>query len=100
MVWNEFKYKAKLEKEYQKLSEITCNASQINQVVMNLLVNAAQAISDFGLIGISTGASEDKVWIEIADNGRGMMTEATQKNFEPFFTIKDRQRRNRVRALG
>ena len=89
MVWNELKYKATLEKEYRQLPDITCHASQINQVVMNLLVNAAQAIADFGLIRISTGVSEDKIWIEITDNGKGM-TEGTQKRiFEPFFTTKD-----------
>ncbi|MGR9000585.1 MAG: sensor histidine kinase, partial [Gammaproteobacteria bacterium] len=63
--------------------------SQINQVFMNLLVNAAQAIEDFGKITIRTGCKDAKwIWIEIEDTGIGMSEETKSKIFNPFFTTK------------
>jgi signal transduction histidine kinase len=88
IVANEIKYKATVEKHYGKLPEIKCLASQLNQVFMNLLVNAAQAIQSKGVITIATGASEGWVWIRISDNGSGIAPENLKRVFEPFFTTK------------
>ncbi|MCB1940862.1 MAG: hypothetical protein KDI53_02250, partial [Candidatus Accumulibacter sp.] len=67
---------------------------QLNQVFMNLLVNAAQAIETRGRIIIRTGtdtaadATIDALWVEIEDSGRGMSPEVQKRLFEPFFTTK------------
>jgi two-component system NtrC family sensor kinase len=88
VIWNEIKYKATVNKHFGELPPITCVPSQINQVFMNLLVNAAQAIKGNGVIDISTGALPDGVWVEIKDNGAGMPEAVRNRIFEPFFTTK------------
>ena len=88
IVNNEIKYKAELVKHYGELPDIKCVPEQINQVIMNLLVNAAQAIEQHGTITISTGVDEDYVWFEVADTGVGIDEENIEKLFEPFFTTK------------
>lgn len=88
IVWNELKYKAQVVKAYAGLPEIRCAPAQLNQVFMNLLVNAGQAIETQGEIRISTGYSADEVWVDIADNGRGIAPEHMNRLFEPFFTTK------------
>jgi signal transduction histidine kinase len=89
IVNNELKYKAEIIKEYSGLAPINCVGSQINQVVMNLLVNASQAIEKSGKIIIRTGSQDsDRVWIEVEDTGCGMSEEVRRKVFEPFFTTK------------
>ncbi len=85
---NEFKYKATVEKQYGKLPMVKCLASQLNQVFMNLIVNASHAIKETGVITIRTGAANDWVWIEIGDNGVGIAPENLTRIFEPFFTTK------------
>lgn len=81
---NELKYKAEIVKEYGELPEIECNASQINQVIMNLLVNASQAISGTGTITIRTGRSGPWVWLEVEDTGCGM-SRRRQPHLHSFF---------------
>ena len=88
IVNNEIKYKAKVVKEYGTLPEIECLPSQLNQVFMNLLVNAAHAIDAQGLITVRTGADADSLWVEIADTGSGIAPENLTRIFEPFFTTK------------
>jgi signal transduction histidine kinase len=88
IVANELKYKATVEKHYGKLPEIKCLASQLNQVFMNLLVNAAQAIKNRGVITIATGSNDGWVWIKISDNGSGIPPQNLKRIFEPFFTTK------------
>ena len=88
VVRNEIKYKAEVVKNFGVLPPVRCIAAQLNQVFMNLLVNAAQAIEGQGVITLSTGVDSAGVWIEIADNGKGMTTEVQQRIFEPFFTTK------------
>jgi PAS domain S-box-containing protein len=88
IVANEIKYKATVEKHYGKLPEIKCLASQLNQVFMNLLVNAAQAIQNRGVITIATGAQDGWVWVKISDNGCGIAPDNLKRVFEPFFTTK------------
>ncbi|MBW8898394.1 MAG: PAS domain-containing sensor histidine kinase, partial [Massilia sp.] len=88
IVANEIKYKATVEKQYGRLPDIKCLASQLNQVFMNLLVNAAQAIHNRGVITIATGAANGWVWIRISDNGCGIPQQNLKRVFEPFFTTK------------
>ncbi len=88
IVWNELKYKCRVVKEYSDVPEIYCMASQINQVFMNLLVNAGQAIETSGVITIRTGKEGDGVWVEIADTGKGIPADALKRIFEPFYTTK------------
>lgn len=88
IVNNEIKYKAQVIKEYGELPEIECLPSQLNQVFLNLLVNAAQAIDERGLITVRTGADGDEVWVDIADTGCGIPPENLKRVFEPFFTTK------------
>ena len=85
---NELKFKAKIIKDYAPLPKIECNASQINQVIMNLLLNAAQSIANFGSITIRTGHEEPWVWIDIEDTGCGMDEATANRAFELFFTTK------------
>lgn len=89
IVHNELKYKAEVIKEYGDLPLVECLASQLNQVFMNLLVNAAHAISDHGTIGVLTGCDDGKtVWVEVTDTGCGIPQENIPRIFDPFFTTK------------
>lgn len=85
---NEFKYKATVEKHYGTLPLIKCLASQLNQVFMNLIVNASHAIKESGIITIRTGCESDWVWVEVGDNGMGIPAENLTRIFDPFFTTK------------
>ncbi|MGE5467594.1 MAG: hemerythrin domain-containing protein [Ignavibacteria bacterium] len=88
VVWNELKYKAEVVREYGQLPPVRCIAGQINQVFMNLLVNAAQAIESHGTITVRTGRDGEYVWVDVVDTGRGMTPEVRKRVFEPFFTTK------------
>ena len=77
-----------LEKHYGNLPLIDCYASQLNQVWMNLLVNAAQAVRDSGKVIITTKLEGDSIVIMIEDNGVGIPVEHLSKIFDPFFTTK------------
>ncbi|MEI7612459.1 MAG: ATP-binding protein [Betaproteobacteria bacterium] len=88
IVNNEIKYKAEVIKEFAGLPEIDCIVSQLNQVFLNLLVNAAQAIDERGTITLRTGFDEKNVWIDVADTGSGINPEHLGKIFDPFFTTK------------
>ncbi|MBT9523568.1 MAG: cache domain-containing protein [Dechloromonas sp.] len=88
IVTNEIKFKADIVKEYAGIPGIECLGSQLNQVFMNLLVNAAQAIETHGTITLRTGTTNDAVWVEIADTGRGIPPENLKRIFDPFFTTK------------
>ena len=86
---NELKYKADLVTDYQPLPEIECLPSQLNQVVMNLVVNAAQAIGpERGTITLRNGVDGERVWLEVSDSGCGIDQEHLAKIFDPFFTTK------------
>lgn len=88
IVWNDLKYKVRLERHYSELPLVECHQSEINQVLMNLLINAGQAIENRGTIIIATGAENNEAWISIADTGCGMAPETLQRIFEPFYTTK------------
>lgn len=86
---NELKYKAVVIREYGDLPPVTCYPQQLNQVFMNLLINAAHAIENRGEILVRTWAVNDAVMIRIADNGCGIPKEVLKNIFEPFFTTKE-----------
>jgi hemerythrin-like metal-binding protein len=88
VVASELKQKVAVVKEYAGVPLVECMASQINQVFMNLLLNAAQAIESNGTITISSGSSGDEVWIEVKDSGKGIAPEHLNRIFEPFFTTR------------
>ena len=88
IVWNELKYKATVKKEYGDIPQILCYPGQLNQVFVNLLVNASQAIEEKGEICIRTFAEAEQLCIEITDTGKGIPEEEIPRLFEPFFTTK------------
>lgn len=88
VVWNEVKYKAKIIKEYGDIPEINCLASQINQVFLNLIVNASHAIEESGTITLRTQLKDGFIVVEVADSGMGIPPEIRHRIFEPFFTTK------------
>ena len=89
IVWNELKYKATVTREYGKIPQTTCNLGQLNQVFMNILVNAAQAIETKGEIVINTSCDDKNIYIRIGDTGKGIAEDKLNRIFEPFFTTKD-----------
>ncbi len=88
VVANEIKYKAEVVKEYAGLPEVKCMPSQLNQVFMNMLLNASQAIDKNGTITVRTGSEGDEVWVEVEDTGAGIPPEHLNRIFDPFFTTK------------
>ncbi len=96
IIWNELKYKCRIEKDYGELPPLYCNPGQLNQVFMNILVNASHAIEQQGTIHISTRFMEKSsisktghIEIRIADTGSGITEDIIGKIFEPFFTTKE-----------
>lgn len=89
IVWNELKYKCEVVKEFGDLPDIYCVPPQLNQVFMNLLVNAAQSIDNQGTITIRTErVGADAVRVSVSDTGRGIPPDMLNRIFEPFFTTK------------
>ena len=88
IVRNELKYKAEVHQDYGDIPEVRCLPGQLNQVFMNLLVNAAHAIDTNGQVSVRTGQAGEEVWVEISDTGCGMSPETIGRIFEPFFTTK------------
>jgi two-component system NtrC family sensor kinase len=89
IVWNELKYKVKLVKELGEIPLTKCYPQQLNQVFMNLLVNASQAIAKRGEIIVKTWHESGIIYASVSDNGCGMTQEVVNHIFEPFFTTKD-----------
>lgn len=87
--WNQIKDKATVEKSYGDLPLVRCYPQRLNQVFLNLLLNAAESITRDGLISMATRREEDTVIVTIGDNGCGIPAEALPRIFEPFFTTKD-----------
>jgi two-component system, NtrC family, sensor kinase len=88
IVWNDLKYKCDVSKQYSDLPLIECLPSQLNQVFLNILVNAGHAITDRGTITIATGLEGDRVFVDISDSGKGIAQENLGRIFDPFFTTK------------
>jgi two-component system NtrC family sensor kinase len=99
IVHNEVKYRANLVRDYAQIPLVHCIPSQISQVVLNLVVNAAQAYggnheqhgAPLGTITVRTGvdpADASRVWFEVADAGCGIPPKHLKRIFDPFFTTK------------
>jgi len=93
---NEYKYVAEVETEFGAIPPVNCYAGEINQVVLNLIVNAAHAIGDVvqgtqdkGKIRVTTRVLDDQVEIAIADTGKGIPADVRARIFDPFFTTKE-----------
>jgi len=93
---NEYKYVANLETDFEELPLVMCHLGEINQVVLNLVVNAAHAIADvvrdtgaLGTITVRTRRIGPQVEISIADTGGGIPESVREKIFDPFFTTKE-----------
>ena len=88
IVLNELRPKVTVIKNYGALTPVRCQLGQINQVFLNLLVNAGQAIEQHGTITLSSGMAEAWVWVSVQDTGCGMTSDVRSRIFEPFFTTK------------
>lgn len=99
IAWSEIKYKAEVKKDYGNIPMVYCYPQQLNQVFMNILVNAAHAIStppspplnkggSGGVISVRTYHGGDDVFVEIRDNGCGIPEDKIKNIFDPFFTTK------------
>ncbi|HET6421108.1 MAG TPA: ATP-binding protein [Geobacteraceae bacterium] len=89
IVWNELKQKATTVRNLGRIPRIKCNPRQLNQVFVNLLVNAAQAIEQQGLITVRTWHESDSIYVSITDTGCGIPESILDRIFEPFFTTKE-----------
>lgn len=85
---NKLKNRIKVVKDYGKIPELLCYPGQLNQVFMNIIYNATDAIENEGEIKIKTWIDDDLIKVKINDNGKGMPEEISSKIFEPFFTTK------------
>ena len=88
VVANEIKYNCSIEKDYGELPPVTCNLAQINQVFMNILINAAQAMESQGTMTITTRTDGDFAVVRFRDTGSGIPADKLGSIFDPFFTTK------------
>ncbi len=88
IVMHELKYRCQIEKCYGVLPKIKCKLGQLNQVFMNLLINAGQAIEEKGIVTIKTWTDEKNIYVSISDTGCGIKEENLKNLFDPFFTTK------------
>ncbi len=88
ITWNEIKYKATVKRDLAVLPPVHCNIGEIKQVLVNLVVNAAHAIDEKGLITLRTRAEDNAVAISVEDTGHGIPVSSMKKIFDPFFTTK------------
>lgn len=88
VISNEMRQKCEVRKSFGKLPLLQCYPQQLNQVFMNLVVNAVHAIVGRGVIHISTEARDGDIVIRVADTGVGIPPENLPKLFDPFFTTK------------
>ena len=88
LVNHHLKGRIEVVKDYGVLPRIVCYPSRLNQVFLNLLVNAAQAIEGEGKIEVETGVEEDRVFVVIRDSGKGIEGSHLDKIFDPGFTTK------------
>lgn len=85
---NKVKYHCKVIQEFTDTPSIYCNKNELTQVFLNIIINAAQAIPEQGVITLSTRSSDDYIIIDISDTGIGIPEENLDKIFNPFFTAK------------
>jgi len=85
---NVIKHKAEVIRDFGMLPKVSCSPSQINQVFLNLVTNAAQAIEGYGRIMIKTVADDQYVHVVVRDNGTGIPPENLARIYDPFYTTK------------
>jgi PAS domain S-box-containing protein len=88
LIHHDIKHNIQVKKNYGDLPPIACYPGKLNQVFLNILVNAKQAIKGKGNIDITTYTEQKKVFIDIKDNGEGIDKEHLKKVFDPGFTTK------------
>lgn len=86
---NEIKYKCEIITEFSDVPMVYANKGEFSQVMLNLILNASQAIQDKGIISLRTLVEDSEVVIEISDNGPGISPDIIDKIFDPFFTTKE-----------
>lgn len=89
LAWNRFKHKATLKKDLAEIPRTRCCPQQMSRVFMNLLVNAAHAIEDQGVITVRSREEDGYVCVSVADTGQGIPEEDLNRIFEPFHTTKE-----------
>ncbi len=90
IAWNEIKYVAVLDRKFGPIPEILCYPQQLNQVFLNILVNAAHSLGGTkGVITVRTWNNESDVFVAISDTGSGIQENILKRIFEPFFTTKE-----------
>ena len=82
------KEKVTVQTELAEIPLVVCSIEEINQVVMNLIINAYQAMTEPGQVWVSTRHEDDKVLITVSDDGPGIPAEHLDKIFSPFFSTK------------
>jgi signal transduction histidine kinase len=85
---NTLKYKVEVMKQFGNIPKVRCTASQINQVLLNLFTNAAQAVKEKGYLLIKTWSDASAVYVSVQDTGCGIPAENLSRIFDPFFTTK------------
>jgi signal transduction histidine kinase len=88
LIHHEIKHNITVVRHYGELPKINCFPSQLNQVFLNILINAKQAINGKGTITITTSHIDDFIRIEIADDGPGMPEKVRRRIFDPGYTTK------------
>ncbi|MCP4633419.1 MAG: hypothetical protein GY855_10880 [candidate division Zixibacteria bacterium] len=88
LIHHDIKHRLTVEKDYGDIPLISCYPGRLNQVFLNLFVNANQAIEDKGLIKIMTWMENEKVFITISDDGKGIPENEVSRIFDPGFTTK------------
>jgi signal transduction histidine kinase len=89
LLFNQYKNRVTVEKSYGNLPEVECFPGQLNQVWMNILANAIQAMPNGGTLSLKTEPDGDRIRVSIKDTGIGMSDEVRTRIFEAFFTTKD-----------
>ena len=88
MVGNELKYVADLDLQLHEIKQICCSRHQINQVLVNLLINAGQAMETRGTITVTSRQEDEEIILTVSDTGCGMTEDICKRIFDPFFTTK------------
>jgi two-component system, NtrC family, sensor kinase len=90
---NEIHPGTEIKRDYGKIQAISCNVQQINQVLLNLLLNALHAVQTKAdsqrLIGVSTWSEDNDVFVSVSDTGCGIAAENCHKIYDAFYTTKE-----------